>query len=540
MDTRLRAAAAEEAQPPQGAAVAPAEGAPGNTRGSEPAPELEAEPEPEPKPEEAEPEPEPEELELEREPVGPEPEPEEPAAPEPEPEPEPSIEPEPEPHSEQQSLLPAAAAAAQSNGLCALAVRGHPNAVYNVVFKPGKAHDGFPQYETADHHQLHLFRHAQSRRWVFSFSTEEKDLEKPATILAPDGPVPVGKHTWRRQGESVSISVDVLAAVPEAEARATEVETRILALQAEKAAVAQAAKDRAHAQLSHTAAVNVQGMPASFPEYNGVYLTAGEHEGWVHFESEQGIHLYHYVPTQRWYLNHAFTPEKAQINAAFFDSRRSDCLLPVGEQAWTVYDGGWKKDQMLTITLLATEAEVTEQTEQLRLWRTQLEAAAKATAHAQLADIRAVSFEGLPASLLEYTGVYLAAGEHEGWLRFESAQGRHLYRCIAKRRWYLMDKFTPDSSSRDAYIEAGGGLLPVGEQEWEVYGESGWQDQSLTVALLASEAEVGEQTEGLGVLRECLLAERAAAVAAAEDAKLHVAALPAGWVANEFRGNGNM
>ena len=47
---------------------------------------------------------------------------------------------------------------------------------------------------------LYLFRHAASGRWVLSFSAEDEDLEGPATILAPQGPVPLGEHVWRAAG----------------------------------------------------------------------------------------------------------------------------------------------------------------------------------------------------------------------------------------------------------------------------------------------------------------------------------------------------
>ena len=223
------------------------------------------------------------------------------------------------------------------------------------------------------------------------------------------------------------------------------------------------------------------------------------------------MHLYHYVPDHAWYLNHAFTPHDRGCEA-FCASR--DGLLPVGEQMWTVFDSGWK-NQSLTITLLTAEVEFAQQTEQVRLHRAQQQAAAKAAAHAQLANIRAVCVDG--ESLPQYNDVYLHAGEHEGWVHFESEQGMHLYRSIAKRRWYLMSEFIPDSNSRDAYVEANDGLLPVGEQEWKVHvGEAGgWKDQMLTVLLLTNEADVREQTERLGVVRTQLMAERAAALDAA-------------------------
>lgn len=45
---------------------------------------------------------------------------------------------------------------------------------------------------------VYLWRHVDSERWVFSFSTEPVDLEWRATIPSPSGSVPVGKCKWKR------------------------------------------------------------------------------------------------------------------------------------------------------------------------------------------------------------------------------------------------------------------------------------------------------------------------------------------------------
>ena len=46
----------------------------------------------------------------------------------------------------------------------------------------------------------------------------------------------------------------------------------------------------------------------------------------------------------------------------------------------------------------------------------------------QLTDVAGVTIEGMPQA--EFNSVYLPVGEHEGWVRFESAEGKHLYRLI--------------------------------------------------------------------------------------------------------------
>ena len=99
----------------------------------------------------------------------------------------------------------------------------------------------------------------------------------------------------------------------------------------------------------------------------------------------------------------------------------------------------------------------------------------------QLQGVAGIAVEGLPQ--LELNDVYLPAGDHEGWPRFESGQGKHLYRFVKDGEWYLWDKLDQDSDEvPSAYISASDGLLPVGEHEWTC----GEEDHTLTAILLQS------------------------------------------------------
>lgn len=124
------------------------------------------------------------------------------------------------------------------------------------------------------------------------------------------------------------------------------------------------------------------------------------------------------------------------------------------------------------MTLLAAEAEVEAAAERLREARgTQLaeqkaakeaaEQAACTAAREQLAGVAGVIVEGIPQA--EYNAIYLSVEEHEGWLRFESPEGQHMYRQIEQREWQLADRFYPDAEySQDAEIKTPDGVLPVG------------------------------------------------------------------------------
>ena len=142
--------------------------------------------------------------------------------------------------------------------------------------------------------------------------------------------------------------------------------------------------------------------------------------------------------------------------------------------------------------------------------------AACAAAKEQLANIAGVAIEGMPDAA--FNSVYLPAGEHEGWLHLESAEGKHILRDTFHAGWCLLDRFDPEGGGElrgvRGYIEAADGVLPVGEQQWKVQGKG----LPLTVSLLATEAEAEAGAARLRNARlrqleaDAALAERAAAL----------------------------
>lgn len=106
----------------------------------------------------------------------------------------------------QAAATPIAAARSQAEQVRAMAVDGHPNNAYNNAFEPAGVHNGWPRYRA--HGDCFMFRDVASEQWVFSYSTlATDDLDQPATIHAPDGPVPTGQQVWLRGDEEVRITV---------------------------------------------------------------------------------------------------------------------------------------------------------------------------------------------------------------------------------------------------------------------------------------------------------------------------------------------
>jgi polo-like kinase 1 len=113
-------------------------------------------------------------------------------------------------------------------------------------------------------------------------------------------------------------------------------------------------------------------------------------------------------------------------------------------------------------------------------------------AQVQLAGATAVLIEGLPLSLAECNGSYLRDTRHEGWPRFLNAQGKHLYYCKPRRRWFVNKRLTPDRDGGLACIDAEDGRLPTGVQEWHVYDSAGWKAFRLLVSLCTDSAETSQ------------------------------------------------
>ena len=115
-----------------------------------------------------------------------------------------------------------------------------------------------------------------------------------------------------------------------------------------------------------------------------------------------------------------------------------------------------------------------------------------------LRQAKAVSIEGHPTE--SFNGLYTHDSTHEGWPVLKSAKGKFCYRYTPDDEWFLSDKFTPDDSTCNAYIEARVGPLPVGAHTWKCWVNDGtedglWKDRMLTMTLMAEEpaAAVAQQ-----------------------------------------------
>ena len=95
--------------------------------------------------------------------------------------------------------------------------------------------------------------------------------------------------------------------------------------------------------------------------------------------------------------------------------------------------------------------------------------ATPAVVQRQLEGRAAVSVRGVRCDDGDFDGVYRPAGEHEGWPRFESAAGHHLYRFAPEGVWCLSDEFDPAKAGLDARCVTADGALPEGAAMWKCW-----------------------------------------------------------------------
>ena len=107
--------------------------------------------------------------------------------------------------------------------------------------------------------------------------------------------------------------------------------------------------------------------------------------------------------------------------------------------------------------------------------------ATPAAARQQLEGKAAVSVRGVRSSMGDFDGEYRLAGEHEGWPRFESAAGNHLYRIVAKGMWCLHDEFDPEMVAN--FCVTSDGALPEGAAMWECWVDGGFAQVEVTPAV---------------------------------------------------------
>ena len=192
-----------------------------------------------------------------------------------------------------------------------------------------------------------------------------------ACIEAPEGPLPVGAQSWLcetgdvEEGSCQMLPRTVTATLLPDEATLLAAEKR---WKAEAAARNAPLAALARAQLDHVTALSIEGHWTT--SVNGVYRREpSDHEGWPVLKNEQATYLYRHTVgfSNDW---RASSDERGDW------TEHSDCSayiaapegpLPIGPRTWKCWidQYGWR-DNVLTVTLLETEAEAAASEERFK------------------------------------------------------------------------------------------------------------------------------------------------------------------------------
>ena len=77
----------------------------------------------------------------------------------------------------------------------AVSIEGHPDSAYNGLYTHDSTHEGWPVLKNAM--GTYCFRYKASDQWRLSDKARHDEDICLASIVAKEGPLPVGAHTWQ-------------------------------------------------------------------------------------------------------------------------------------------------------------------------------------------------------------------------------------------------------------------------------------------------------------------------------------------------------
>ena len=88
-----------------------------------------------------------------------------------------------------------AAARAQLDGSSGISVAGHPKGDFNGLYTHDSTHEGWPVLKNAK--GRYCYRYKATDSWRLSDKARHDEDASMAKIVAKEGPLPVGAHTWQ-------------------------------------------------------------------------------------------------------------------------------------------------------------------------------------------------------------------------------------------------------------------------------------------------------------------------------------------------------
>ena len=76
----------------------------------------------------------------------------------------------------------------------AVSIEGHPKAAFNGLYTHDSTHEGWPVLKNA--RDMYCYRYTPKDKWLIN-NKFSPDKANGNNIVAKEGPLPVGAHTWR-------------------------------------------------------------------------------------------------------------------------------------------------------------------------------------------------------------------------------------------------------------------------------------------------------------------------------------------------------
>jgi hypothetical protein len=77
----------------------------------------------------------------------------------------------------------------------AVSIEGHPNPAFNGLYMHDSTYEGWPVLKNAS--SMYCYRYTPQDKWLIRSKFKPDEAGARASIVAKEGPLPVGAHTWR-------------------------------------------------------------------------------------------------------------------------------------------------------------------------------------------------------------------------------------------------------------------------------------------------------------------------------------------------------
>jgi hypothetical protein len=216
------------------------------------------------------------------------------------------------------------------------------NGVYQMV----GMHEGWPHFLALNGSQ-HLFHrpyeNGRGPEWILCKYFDPAGDISNGRIPCDGGRLPLGGQQWMTSQQSgkpqAVMMLEWTIVSPDEVTTAKEV------LQAERAA----AQSALLAQLEGKTVLTIAGSSNDY--LNGRFTRVEEdYDGWPHFISDKGVHLFRHLPTNSWRVSATLGPKP--VSESTLQGMAMDGHIPLAEGWWILRGLHWEQEVNVSVSLM--------------------------------------------------------------------------------------------------------------------------------------------------------------------------------------------